>query len=400
MALYDESVSIFQNEKALTEEWVPNELPNREEEFEDLKDAFRPATNNVTPENIFIFGKTGQGKTAVTKVFLDEFAEYFENKFDSDFTVIRASFHDADTSYQAVGELLTKLEPDTSERPKGHSLGQLNNRMFDALDEVGGFVVLVLDEIDNLGSDDDLLYQLPRARSEGRLENSRVSFIGIANDMNYKSNLSAKADGTLNETNIRFAPYNAEELKPILQQRAEVAFEDGVVGEGVVPLCAAFAAQDKGSARQAIRFLYKAGMLARRQSDELVSQEHVREARELIEEEIIVEAIRELTMQDHLTLLALASLEAKGETPARTNKVHSEYKLLAQRDGVDPLSKRSLLRKIPNLSTYSFTVVHEVAGGTRGGTRYESELDVDLQQFIDAFNEEDRFSEIACNLPV
>jgi len=38
------------------------------------------------------------------------------------------------------------------------------------------------------------------------------------------------------------------------------------------------AAQDKGSARQAIRYLYKAGELASNGGDEIVTEEHVREA--------------------------------------------------------------------------------------------------------------------------
>lgn len=42
---------------------------------------------------------------------------------------------------------------------------------------------------------------------------------------------------------------------------AEQAFKDGVLDDDVIPLCAANAAQDKGSARQALRYLCKADEL-------------------------------------------------------------------------------------------------------------------------------------------
>jgi len=47
------------------------------------------------------------------------------------------------------------------------------------------------------------------------------------------------------------------------------------------------AAQDKGSARQAIRYLYKAGELASNGGDEIVTEEHVREAEAVIERKSI-----------------------------------------------------------------------------------------------------------------
>jgi len=36
----------------------------------------------------------------------------------------------------------------------------------------------------------------------------------------------------------------------------------------------------------------------------------------------------------------------------------------------------------------------------RGGTRYESELDVDLEKFLKVFDEEDRYHPIVENFPI
>ena len=60
-----------------------------------------------------------------------------------------------------------------------------------------------------------------------------------------------------------FSPYTAPELEEILHRRADGALYDDATGPGVISSCAATAAQDTGSARQALHLLYKAGEVAR-----------------------------------------------------------------------------------------------------------------------------------------
>lgn len=156
-------------------------------------------------------------------------------------------------------------------------------------------MIVVLDEIDNIGSDDDILYELPRARSNDHIEDMWVSVIGISNDFEFRDNHSPKVRDTLCDEEIHFAPYDADQLQSILARRAEKAFQDGVLSEDVISLCAAFAAQDKGSARQAIRYLYKAGELAANQNQETVTRDLVREAEDIIERKNIEKGIRDLT---------------------------------------------------------------------------------------------------------
>ncbi|ERG95720.1 MAG: hypothetical protein J07HQW2_02180 [Haloquadratum walsbyi J07HQW2] len=85
------------------------------------------------------------------------------------------------------------------------------------------------------------------------------------------------------------------------------------------------AAQDKGSARQSIQYLYKGGELASNSDDGTVTEEHIREVEAVIEFNNIERGIRDLTTQDHLALTAIVSLEVDEETPVRTKQVYAKY---------------------------------------------------------------------------
>ena len=400
MSLFDDGSKIFTKEKALNEDWIPDNLPERSEEIQKLEMAFRPVANGADAKSALLIGKAGQGKTATTNFVLNQVRKYFENEEDENFTKLRVSCSDATTSYQVVGELLTMVEDGTTVRPKGRSLGHLNKRLFNELDDLGGYAVIVLDEIDHLASDDDILYEIPRARQQGRLEDAHASIVGMTNDFEFREKLSAKVKDSLADTVINFEPYDANDLRTILSQREEVAFVDDVLSEDVIPLCAARAAQDEGSARQAIKILYHAGELARSNGDTLVTEEHVREGIDRIEQEYVLNGLNGLTTQDQATLCALASLEKKGETPTRTKYVYSEYKKVAERIDINTLTSRSIRDKLQNLDTYSMAIASEKTGGSRGGPHYESELNVDLDALVTAFATIDRFQGVSQNLPI
>nr|WP_245707848.1 hypothetical protein [Haloarchaeobius iranensis] len=107
-------------------------------------------------------------------------------------------------------------------------------------------------------NDDSLLYQLPRARSNGDITNARLGIIGISNDLSYRQELSSKVRSSLCEKEVSFSAYEAPELVDVLEQRESVAFKDGAVSESVLRLCAAYGAKDSGDARQALDLLLEA----------------------------------------------------------------------------------------------------------------------------------------------
>jgi len=394
MSLFETDTNVFENERALMEEWVPDRLPEREPELEEIAKSFRTTIRSgIEPKNVLISGKTGQGKTVTARVVLEELHNYCQEK-EIDLRTFEVSLKDVNTAYQSVGKILTEIEPETTERPKGLSLTDLNERMFRRLDEIGGYVVFFLDEIDNLGTDDDLLYQLPRARSNGKITDAHLSIIGISNDLQFKQDLSAKTKDSLYENEVHFDPYDANELRSILYERVETAFKSDAVDDGVVELAAAWTAKDTGSARQAIRLLHEAGDIACVEGSNIVTEAHLDDARDELEEVNIVNKLKDLTINDQALLMALAILESRGDTPARTKEVYSEYKRVADTIGTNQLTSRSIRDKLTNLDTYNLAMTHKRKGGVQGGDYYLSELRVNLDSLLEGFEHVEAFDGI------
>ena len=172
----------------------------------------------------------------------------------------------------------------------GWPTDQVYEEVRDSLDEHPRIVVIVLDEVDKLArKGDDILYNLSRINSD--LDQSRVSLIGISNDLKFTEFLDPRVKSSLGEDEIIFPPYNAEQIRDILEQRASMAFKANVLEEDVIPLCSAFAAQEHGDARRALDLLRISGELAERTGYSLVSEKHVRSAREKIERDQVLSLI-------------------------------------------------------------------------------------------------------------
>jgi archaeal cell division control protein 6 len=249
------------------------------------------------------------------------------------------------------------------------------------LDKLGGSVIIVFDEVDYIGEDDSILYQLPRARSNGKLDSSRVGIIGISNDFKFREKLDPRVEDTLCEREIHFSPYNATELKNILSRRSELAFKLDVLGDGVLELCSAYAAQDKGSARQALDLLLEAGDFARRQSDATVGESHVREARKLLEKQRIEESMQNLTSHGHLVLFAVVSMTINNPQmiPATKQPLFDRYSELADIAGGDSLGGRAFHNHLAELSMLGILHRNKRNEGRGGGIYYEYRLDVPLE---------------------
>ena len=61
------SGSLFKDKRALQGNYTPKNVPYREEQINQLASILAPALRMEKPSNIFIYGKTGTGKTLVTK---------------------------------------------------------------------------------------------------------------------------------------------------------------------------------------------------------------------------------------------------------------------------------------------------------------------------------------------
>jgi cell division control protein 6 len=426
---YASNSNIFDQEEVLREDHHPDELPERNEELDQLHMALSPAARGVGANNVFLYGKAGQGKTAAAKHELSELRYHAEQESDHlDLTALYISCesHDISTSFRAASRIYMELTG--NDRPTGYSTDAVVDMMYDAMNEIGGTVIIVLDEIDSLGTDDRILYSLPRARSQGYVnDNVYPSIIGISNDLQWRDNLSPKVKSSLYDDSVLFSPYDAEQLRQILRRRAakgfrdtelvpidentsvdestdkvvtidnsedEYVFRSGVLSTDVIPLVSAIAAQDKGDARQAIKYLRKAGEIADRAGDTQVEDSHVRAAESQVEKETVREAMLEMTTQAQLTLAAITVVELAGDTPARTKPIYGVYKSIAEEVGSDKLVQRRMRDHLKELDMQGIIDARKKTGGSVGGPAYHFELQVEKDIVKDVLEDVTRFASI------
>ncbi|WP_135305623.1 orc1/cdc6 family replication initiation protein [Haloarcula amylovorans] len=395
MVTFERSKKVFKNEQVLQEEYTPDELIEREEEREDYIEALQPVANAASPRNIFVYGDTGVGKTVATRMILNELSKDMEQFDDVDVEVVWANCKEL-TSYQTAVKLVNSFRERSQKiSMSGHSNAAVYDMLWEEIDALDAtHLYIVLDEVDSLGTDDDLLYKLPRARSNQDINNTYLGLIGISNNFKFRDNLSARVKSTLCEHEIRFGPYDAGELQTILEQRAEKAFVEGMLISGVIPLVAASAAQNTGSARRALDILYNAGSLARKKDADAVTEDHVREAISLVEKGVIEDELRDLPTQSHLVLYAVALLAEQGELPARRKRIYEVYETIATRLDTTVKAKRTVLNRLSQLSLKGFLHVDEVNKGRSGGKHYQYELDIKQDLLLNILSENNRLEEL------
>lgn len=375
--------TLYERRDTLKVEHVPDDIVGRDDEIEEYEAALQPVINGEYPDNVFVYGKTGVGKTAVTNFLLNELQESATH-FEVDITVVTLNCDGLSTSYQAAVSLVNRLrDPADHIAETGHPQSKVYRLLWDELNELSGTVLVVLDEIDHI-EDDTFLYQITRADNNGYIDDVRLGLVGISNDSTFRERLDAKVQSSLCETEISFPPYGTDELQSVLEQRAEVAFHEDALEDDVVPYCAALGRQDGGDARRAITLLRKAGDLARTENASTVTTNHVERAQEKLEAQQSTNIMRDLTEHEQLTLYALTTLAAEGETPARSRVVYQRYKRLCEHGDREPRTTRRMRSFLSDFEILNLTLSRMEHRGQDGGTYREHELNRDIATVVDA----------------
>jgi cell division control protein 6 len=387
---------IFHDENVLRDSYRPDDLIERDAELTDYQGALKPVIKGARPKNIFVYGQTGVGKSLSTNMILDRLLTDQEEFDNLDIHVVTVVCKTLTSSYQVSIRLVNDFrQPGEMVSNRGHAPGDIYDMLWEHLNTIDAtHVLFVLDEIDAIGTDDDLLYELPRCNDNGNVEGTNVGVIGISNDFTFRDDLSGRVKDSLCEEEIHFPPYDATQLGNILAQRADKAFIEGVLEGDVVPLCAAFAGQETGSARHALKLLYKAGDLARSRDDPPVTEADVRQAERLIEEGRIKDELEQLPTQSHVTLSAVLQLSEAGETPAKRKRIYEVYTTAAERIDVDVKTDRTIHDRLSQLDLKGFVELEAKNEGLRGGSYYQYELSVQPDLVRDVLRNTPRIAEL------
>lgn len=376
---------IFRRREVLMPDYVPEVLPHREAEIRRLATTLAPALRGERPNNVFIYGLTGTGKTAVTRYVLRR----LEEKAREAGIPVRGVYVNCrhrDTPYRVLADIAEAVGvrvPFT-----GLSTGEVFSRLVKGLKNRAGIYIIVLDEIDFLVKrhGDDVLYKLTRINEvlEGR---SRVSLVGITNSVKFVESLDPRVKSSLGEEEIVFPPYTADQLRDILEARAKDAFQPGVLDEDVIPLCAALAAREHGDARRALDLLRVAGEIAERMGSERVTREHVLEARNEIERDRVAEIVRSLPLHGKLILAAIVLATGGGRHYTTTGEVYDLYLQLVSTLGIEKVTFRRVSGIIGELDMLGIIVGRVTSRGRYGKTRV-IELASDSDAILEALSED------------
>jgi cell division control protein 6 len=190
-----------------------------------------------------------------------------------------------------------------------------------------------------------------------------------------------------------FPPYNAEQLKDILSQRASLAFDQGVLEGSVIPLCAALAAQEHGDARRALDLLRVAAEIAERNHLPVINETDVTKAKNKIELDCVSEAIRTLPVQSKLVLMGVLLNNERGDGKLTTGDLYETYKELCQCTSMAILTQRRITDLISELDMLG--IIHaRVKSFGRGGRTKEIEPSVPLTEAKKILEEDEILSQL------
>ena len=361
--------NLFKNKEILQLNYFPGRILHREKEIKHIGSILAPCLLGEKTSNVFAYGVTGTGKTLCVQHVADELKKRVEGS-----KILRIEYLNcklkkvADTEYRIFAELIKKFGGSVPET--GLPTQEVYRRFLDFLEKNDEkLFILILDEIDQAVKkiSDDFLYNLTRLNSE--LSNTQIIIIGISNDLRFLDRIDPRVRSSLSEEELVFPPYNALQLQDILKKRAEGAFKPGVVSEGVIAKCAAFAAREHGDARRALDLLRVAGEIAGREASSKIKIKHIDEANNKIEKDKILDIIETQPKQFQLVLYSIFQLIKRTKGNIFTGDIYSYYQELCRKIKIEDLTQRRVSDILAEFDMLGLINARVISKGRQGRTR-------------------------------
>jgi len=370
--------SLFQNKEVLLSSYLPDNIIFREEQIREIANIIAPALRMERPSNLFVYGKTGTGKTISLKYILKSMSE-IAKKNNIPFKPIYVNCKlkkVADTEYRLIAQLIKEFGSDVPST--GVPTDEVYNIFYKIVDIQKKVVVLVLDEIDQLTKKigDEVLYNLTRINSE--LKNSQICLIGISNNLVFAEDLDPRVKSSLSGEDIIFPPYNALQIQDILKERVSKAFRNNIVQLGVVEKCSAYAAREHGDVRRAIDLLRVSGEIAERSGSTIVEIKHLDEAEKKVESDKIINAAIDQPKQFQVVLYSILIISPQKKT-FFTGEIYEIYKTICQKSKFNVLTQRRISDILAELDMLGMINAKIISKGRYGRTR---EISLSLEERI------------------
>lgn len=362
---------VFANREVLSPHYTPRKLLYREKEISNIEHALAPSLKGERGRNLFIYGKTGTGKTSCVRYVLDE----IKNLPNIRAKISYANCRIYNSRFRVLNKIISDHLPTYAKR--GYGAVDLYEKLTSWIEEDSKILVVVLDEVDLIKDLDDLIYTLTRIN--GDIRAGGVTIVGISNKVSFKDELDPRSLSTLYETELVFAPYYATELYEILKDRVSQGYRPGVVDDEVLRFISAATAKEGGDARLSLKILTKAGELTEEKSADKVTMKEAQEAARLAESEVVYEVIATLPEHQKIVLYAIAQLVQKGgytrsltdgdKSYIYSGAIYDRYKSLSGALHKEPKSERWYRKYLSELEMQGLIRAYESGKGIRGHTK-------------------------------
>jgi len=344
----------------------------RDREMREISCHFAPVLRGDHPYHLALWGKTGTGKT-LTMIYFLNFLIDMCRKENVALRYVHLDLTTARPCFRALNDLACLLNASKRYR-RGISLEELMGRIETALREYRGYLILFIDEVDNVRRDKDTFLAFLVRRLPQQIR-AKLILVFASNHLNWPDHLDPRTKSFLKLNELVFEPYDALDLQRILQIRVRKALRPRAVEAGVVEKIAALASREHGDARKAVALLARSAHLAE-ESGHSISIDTVDEATRQIEQDKYTTMIRTAPVQLQAALAGIIEgIGAKRADLMDSGEAYDAYTAFCARASLKPLTGRAFGDLVSELDMYSFLRTRLESKGRYGRTR-EISLDI------------------------
>lgn len=399
--LFTQRKGIFRNKEMVRVGWVPDgdRIVGRDGYISTISSCLNDAVYGGAPNHISITGKTGTGKSLVSRYVTQRAINASVDHVQMDYAYLDCSKSSTEVQVvSTVGQQLNKesLYDEDEDVVKMPDTGLPKDKFYKRLWEILSHydsVIIILDEVDLL-KNDHILMSLAKA-VEADDTSCHIGIIAISNQINYFDELNPRTKSAFQTVEINFDPYDANQIREILRGR-EDAFRDEVLTKDVIPLVAAFSAQEHGDARKAMRLFRTAGELADREGFDAVEEDHVRRAQDTLERDRFRDFLKGTPTQMKATCLSIAATSLfSRDDYIITGDLYDAYQQITNTIDMDTIGIRRFRDILDEMQLSQVIETREVNMGKGGGRHNSHRLLHEPEVILDIVMEDTRFSDIS-----
>jgi len=338
----------------------------RDAEIKELSSHFAPIFRDDHPCHLAIWGKTGTGKTLTLMYFLRLLTEMCRSS-KIPIRHVHLDLSNPRPCFRALNDLACLLNA-SKRYEKGISLEEMMFHIEKKLSRYHGYLVLFIDEVDNVRHDKDnfmtfLVRRLPQQVP------GKVILVLVSNRLDWPDQLDPRVKSFLRMNELIFEPYDAVDLQHILRIRVEKALDPGSVEPGVIEKVAALASREHGDARKAVQLLAKSAYWAEKAGTKLTN-DIIDHAADALETDRYLTLIR--TGPRQMKAVMAAVIEAKRQLKKRvlgTGEAYEAYKAFCKRADFRSLTGRAFGDVLAELDLYCLVRSRIVSRGRYGRSR-------------------------------